>query len=304
VKNDDSTWGERSDDGFPEALAAAQRAEVVVLVLGLSNRIEGEEGAADKSQWHGDRIQIGLPRIQRRLLDAVAAKGKPMILVLLSGSALAIAEEHAMASAVLLAWYPGQAGGEAVGEALFGGFSPAGRLPVTIVKSVEQLPPFVDYAMEGRTYRYMKGTPLYPFGYGLSYASFAYADLKVERRRVEAGGSLNATVVVKNTGNTAADEVVQLYLSDLETSVVVPRWQLSGFRRIRLQPGESLTVAFTVEARQMALIDDGGHRVVEPGRFRLHVGGRQPDDRSAELAGTPVLSVDFEVTGSPTALPY
>lgn len=304
VRNEDASWGEKADDGFAEALSAAERAEAVILVLGLSNRIEGEEGAADRSQWHGDRIQIGLPKIQRRLLDAVAAKGKPMILVLLSGSALAIPEEHETASAVLLAWYPGQAGGEAVGEALFGGFSPAGRLPVTIVRSVEQLPPFVDYAMEGRTYRYMRESPLYPFGYGLSYASFAYSGLKLDGSRLQAGAGLNVTVAVKNTGKVEADEVVQLYLSDLEASVAVPRWQLQGFRRIRLLPGESRTVAFEVTARQMALIDGAGRRVVEPGRFRLHVGGRQPDGRSAELAGTPVLSAEFEVTGSSLPLPY
>jgi len=304
IKNEDNVWGEKADDGFAEALSAAQRADAVVLVLGLNNQIEGEEGSADKSQWHGDRIQIGLPRIQRRLLDAVAAKGKPVVLVLLSGSALAIPEAHETAAAVLLAWYPGQAGGEAVGEALFGGFSPAGRLPVTIVRSVEQLPPFVDYAMEGRTYRYMREAPLYPFGYGLGYSSFDYSGLRLDRGPVEAGADIEAGVTVRNSGGMASDEVVELYLSDLEASVPVPRWQLAGFRRIRLAPGESMTVAFTVTARQMALVDEAGRHVVEPGRFRLHAGGRQPDGRSAELAGTRVLSADFEVTGKPVTLPY
>jgi beta-glucosidase len=304
VKNEDTVWGVRPDDGFGEALAAVERSEVAVLVLGISNRIEGEEGAASQSQWRGDRIRIDLPAIQQRLVSAVAAKGKPMVIVLLTGSPLAIPREHELAKAVLVAWYPGQAGGDGVAEALFGGASPAGRLPVTWVRSAEQLPPFTDYAMKGRTYRFIEQEPLYPFGYGLSYTTFSYGSLKPAARAIATGEPLDLSIEVTNTGASAGDEVVQVYLSDLEASVRVARWKLVGFARVPLEPGETKTVPFSVAARSMAVVDERGRHVVEPGRFRLHVGGRQPDRRSAALAGTPVVTAEFEARGKPVELPW
>jgi beta-glucosidase len=303
VSGGDSAWGERGDDGFAEALAAADRADVTVLVLGISNRIEGEEGGASLAQWGGDRIRIDLPTIQRRLFDAVAGLGRPLVLVLLTGSPLAISGEHERAGAVLLAWYPGQAGGTAVADVLFGSVSPSGRLPVTFVRSVEQLPPFTDYAMTGRTYRFMENEPLYPFGYGLGYSRFAYSGLKVPGA-VASGEKLELSVEIRNTGSMGAAEIAQVYLSDLEASVRVPRWQLAGFARVFLEPGAARTVRFTVSARQMAVVDERGRHVVEPGRFRLHVGGRQPDPRSAALAGTVVLQAEFEARGKPVELPW
>lgn len=304
VRNEDTVWGVRADDGFAEALAAVDRSEVAVLVLGIDNRIEGEEGSASQSQWHGDRIRIDLPVIQQRLVAAVAAKGKPMVIVLLTGSPLAIAREHELAKAVLLAWYPGQSGGEAVAETLFGANNPAGRLPVTWVKSVDQLPPFTDYAMTGRTYRFLEREPLYPFGYGLSYTSFAYGSPKPSAASIRTGEPLELSVEVRNTGKAAGDEVVQVYLSDLEASVRVARWKLVGFARISLAPNEAKVVPFTIAARSMAIVDARGRHVVEPGRFRLHVGGRQPDSRSAALAGTPVVAVEFEAKGKPVELAW
>jgi beta-glucosidase len=304
VRNEDTVWGVRADDGFAEALAAVDRADATVLVLGINNRIEGEEGSATQSQWHGDRIRIDLPRIQQRLVEVVAAKGKPFTIVLLSGCALSIPREHDLAAAVLAAWYPGQAGGTAVADVLFGGVSPSGRLPVTFVRSVEQLPPFTDYEMTGRTYRFMDGEPLYPFGYGLSYASFAYGGLKLAGAPLAAGADLEVSVEVRNTGKVAGDEVVQAYLSDLAASVRVPRWKLAAFARVSLAPGEAKTVALRVTARSLAVVDARGRHVVEPGRFRLHVGGRQPDVRSAALAGIPVLQAEFEVRGGPLELPW
>ena len=304
LRNEDMKWGERADDGFAEALAAVDRADAAVLVLGLNNRIEGEEGGASQSQWQGDRIRIDLPRIQSRLVEAVAARGKPFTIVLLSGSALAIPREHDLAAAVLVAWYPGQAGGSAVADVLFGAASPSGRLPVTFVRSADQLPPYTDYAMTGRTYRFMEGEPLYPFGYGLSYTSFAYGGLKLAGAPLSAGAPLDLHVEVRNTGKVAGDEVVQAYLTDLEASVRVPRWKLVAFSRVSLAPGEAKTVALRVTSRSLAVVNERGRHVVEPGRFRLYVGGRQPDARSAALAGTTVLQAEFEVQGGPVELPW
>ncbi len=304
LKNEDNIWGERADDLFGEALAAAERADAVVMALGLNSRIEGEEGSADLSQWHGDRVRIDLPAIQKRLFEAVAAKGKPIVLVLLAGSPLAVSGEHDAAAAVLMGWYPGEEGGTAIADVLFGDFNPCGRLPVTFVKSSDQLPPFTDYSMEGRTYRFMKDEPLFPFGYGLSYTRFRYAGLKLEKTVLPVGEGLNVSVEVANRGDRDGFETVQLYLADLEASVRVPARQLAGFTRVYLAAGESQRLSFTLSARQMALIDEGGKRILEPGRFRLSVGGRQPDARSRALAGTEVLESDFEVKGTVLELPY
>ena len=302
LKDQDSIWGEKADDGFGEALAAADRADVVVMVLGLNNRLEGEEGSAQQSQWQGDRISIELPSIQRKLYAAVAAKGKPVVLVLLTGGALAISQQQHLARAVLLAWYPGEEGGRAVAEALFGDFSPAGRLPVTWVTSTDQLPPFTDYSMKGRTYRYFEGEPLYPFGYGLSYSSFRYDNLRLGGHVLTAGAELELSVDVTNTGSREAEEVAQLYLSWL-SAADAPQRQLAGFSRLLLRPGETRKVAFVLTDRQMSVVDDEGRRSVRPGRLRVSVGGRQPDHRSQELTGTEVLSAEVEITGSKDLAP-
>ena len=297
-KDQDSIWGEKADDGFGEALAAADRADVVVLVLGLNNRLEGEEGSALQSQWQGDRISIELPSIQRKLFNAVAAKGKPIALVLLTGGALALPHEHELSSAVLLAWYPGEEGGRAVADVLFGDCCPSGRLPVTWVRSTDQLPPFTDYEMTGRTYRYFEGEPLYPFGYGLSYTAFRYANLKLEKPSVQAGDPAVVSVDVINTGAREGEEVVQLYLSWSSAPFPAPLRQLAGFKRVALTPGQTSRVSFVLTGRQMSLVDDEGRRAVLPGRIRLTAGGRQPDRRSEELTGTSVLGAELEVTGS------
>ena len=304
VKNEDTVWGVRADDGFAEALAAAERAEVVVLVLGISNRIEGEEGGATQSQWQGDRIRIDLPVIQQRLVSAIAAKGKPMVIVLLTGSPLAIPREHELAKAVLVAWYPGQAGGDAVAETLFGGANPAGRLPVTWVKSVEQLPPFTDYAMKGRTYRFLEQEPLYPFGYGLSYTTFAYGTPKLSARSVATGDPLDLSVEVRNTGRWPATKSCRSTSATGRHRCVSPDGSSSVSPVSPWRRGEAKTVPFSIAARSMAVVDERGRHVVEPGRFRLHIGGRQPDARSAALAGTPVVTVEFEAKGKPVELAW
>jgi beta-glucosidase len=295
------TPGGRGDEAA-QAVAAAQAADAVVLVLGLSSRLEGEEMPVRIEGFAGgDRTSLDLPKVQQRLLEAVvaAAKGKPVVLVLLSGSALAVNWADANVPAIVEAWYPGQAAGTAVADVLFGNVSPAGRLPVTFYRSVQDLPPFDDYAMKGRTYRYFTGKPLYPFGHGLSYARFSYAKLRVPAKAV-AGAPVEVSAELTNTGKRAADEVVQLYLTRQQASVPVPLRALKGFQRVALAPGEKRLVRFTLDERAFSLVGADGGRVVEPGRFTIALGGRQPGlAGTADAATTMVLTADVELTGAP-----
>ena len=252
-----------------EAVNATRQSDASVLVLGISAGLEGEEmPVAVEGFRGGDRTDISLPKPQEALLKAVVATGKPVVVVLLSGSALAVNWANENAPAILTAWYPGGEGGTAIADVLFGDYNPAGRLPVTFYKSVDQLPPFTDYSMQGRTYRYFKGEPLYPFGYGLSYTQFVYSNL-----RYDVGDSVKVSVDVRNTGERDGDEVVQLYLTDVAASAPVPIRTLVGFDRISLRPKEKRTVTFTITPRQMSLIDNRGRRVIEPGEFMISAGG-------------------------------
>lgn len=291
-------------DRFAEALAVAERSDVVVMCLGLDANIEGEEGDASNEYASGDKPHLNLPGLQQELLEAIYKTGKPIVLVLLSGSALAVtwADEHI--PAIIQGWYPGAQGGRAIASILFGECSPSGRLPVTFYRSTDELPDFRDYSMANRTYRYMQQEALYPFGYGLSYTKFEYSDLRLDKSILNAGESLGVSVTVKNTGSYESDEVVELYLKDVEASVTVPKWQLSGFKRIHLKPGEETRVQFTITTRQMALIDNEGRCILEPGAFEVYIGGSQPDARSQKLTGTKVLRASFTVTGETTELPY
>jgi beta-glucosidase len=274
-----------------EAVKAAREADVSVAVLGISARLEGEEMNVPLEGFRGgDRTEISLPKSQETLLKALVATGKPVIVVLLSGSAVAVNWANDNVPAMLAAWYPGGEGGTAVAEVLFGDYNPAGRLPVTFYKSVDQLPPFTDYSMQGRTYRYFKGQPLYPFGYGLSYTKFGYSDVRLESKSVKAGEPVKLSVDVTNAGDREGDEVVQLYLTDVAASAPVPIRTLVGFDRLSLRPGEKRTVTFTITPRQMSLIDDNGKRVIEPGEFAITVGGGQP-------GLTPVAKASFTVSG-------
>jgi beta-glucosidase len=252
-----------------EAVNATRQSDASVLVLGISAGLEGEEmPVAVEGFRGGDRTDISLPKPQQALLKAVVATGKPVVVVLLSGSALAVNWANENAPAILTAWYPGGEGGAAIADVLFGDYNPAGRLPVTFYKSVDQLPPFTDYSMQGRTYRYFKGEPLYPFGYGLSYTQFVYSNLMSN-----VGDSVRVSVDVRNTGERDGDEVVQLYLTDVAASAPVPIRTLVGFDRISLRPRERRTVTFTITPRQMSLIDNRGKRVIEPGEFMISAGG-------------------------------
>jgi beta-glucosidase len=289
---------------FAEARSMAERADAVVVCLGLDAQIEGEQGDAGNSAAAGDKLNLDLPGLQQRLLEAVVSVGKPTVLVLLSGSALAVgwADEHV--GAILQAWYPGQAAGTALADILFGHHGPAGRLPVTFPRAIADLPDFSDYALRGRTYRYLEKEPLYPFGFGLSYTRFEYSELAVVPASFDADTSVAVTATVTNTGPRTSDEVVQLYVKDLEASVAVPHHALRGFERITLAPGEARTVTFTLTPRDFSLIDDAGRRILEPGAFRIHVGGSQPDARSIALTGQAPLAVDVTLTSPRREIPY
>jgi beta-glucosidase len=280
-----------------EAVSVAARADVVVLCLGLSADIEGEQGDAGNSEAAGDKIDLKLPGLQQRLMEMIVALGKPTVLCVLAGSALDLTWAQDHVPAIVYAWYPGGEGGSALADVLFGDVSPAGRLPITFPRSMDDVPYFGSYAMKGRTYRYAEKTPLYPFGYGLSYTKFAYRDVAVSSARVRAGDGVTVSATVENIGEVESDEVVQLYLKDLEASCTVPLHDLRGFARIRLGPGEAQTITFDLTARDLALVNDAGKRVLEPGRFRATIGGSQPDARSAELTGAPPVAIEFDVVG-------
>jgi beta-glucosidase len=266
----------QAPDFLEQAVAVAREADVVVAVVGLTARLEGEEsGLVIPGFFGGDRVDLDLPRPQEQLLEAVAATGKPLIVILTSGSALAVnwAQEHA--SAIIEAWYPGEEGGTAVADVLSGASNPAGRLPVTFYKSVEQLPPFGSYSMAGRTYRYFTEQPLYPFGFGLSYTTFRYDNAEVDSPQISADGSVSISAHVTNTGKSAGDEVVELYLTQLGVEGA-PNRALAGFQRVRLEPGESKTVKVSLRDRDLSIVDGEGVRRIVPGDVKVWIGSGQP----------------------------
>lgn len=287
------------DDPTKKAVALAAQSDAVIFVGGITPRLEGEEMNVGLEGFHGgDRTDIRLPKVQEELLKALSATGKPVVLVLTSGSALAVNWANENVPAILQTWYAGEEGGTALADVLFGDSNPAGRLPVTFYKSVEQLPPFEDYRMAGRTYRYFAGEPLYPFGYGLSYTRFAYGKLSVPKQ-AKTGANLNVKVRVTNAGKVAGDEVVQLYVKAMQASVPVPLRALQGFKRIHLRPGESQVVSFTLTPRQLSLIDKQFKRVVEPGEFEIAVGGAQP---GTPPSSTQALTAKVTLTGAAFAI--
>ncbi len=277
-------WLAPAEAQLAEAQAVAQGADAVVAFVGLSPDVEGEELKIDVPGFNGgDRTDIALPSTQRALLERVAASGKPLIVVLLSGSAVALNWAQAHADAILLAWYPGEQGGTAVAQTLAGDANPAGRLPVTFYRSTADLPPFVSYAMQGRTYRYFAGTPLYPFGHGLSYSHFSYASPALATATLRAGAAQTVSAEVRNEGPRDGDEVVQVYL-ETPSMPQAPRRSLVGFRRVHLAAGERRRVSFELSPRQLAGVQAAGHRMIEAGHYRVFVGGGQPDDADGVTA--------------------
>ena len=286
-------WDPPHASHLAQALEAAKQADAVVLVLGLSPRLEGEEMKVRIDGFSGgDRVSLDIPKAQEDLAEQIAATGKPVVLVLLNGSAVSInwAREHI--PGIIELWYPGQAGGTALADVLFGDYNPAGRLPVTFYKSASQLPPFDDYDMKGRTYRFFEGDPLYPFGYGLSYTTFRYSHLKVPEH-VQAGSSVTVSVDVQNTGSRAGEEVAQLYVRHTGARAPVPIRALEGFERIALTPGQTRTLTFTLTPRELSVISGDNRRVMEPGTIEIEAGGSSADKNAQTgrltVTGTQVL---------------
>lgn len=276
-------WSLPSEPGVKAALLAAQKADVVIFVGGLTSQLEGEEMPIPLPGFSGgDRTDLSLPLVQRQLLDQLYATGKPVVVVLMNGSAMAVNQADKKAAAIVEAWYPGQRGGQAVARLFAGDFSPAGRLPVTFYRSVNELPAFDNYAMVNRSYRFFNGDVLYPFGYGLSYSQFRYSHMMVSPTQERANQAVTVSVDVTNTGKVDADEVVQLYLSrhDVASS---PIRTLVGFKRIHLAKGQTSTVRMHLDSRALSSVDDKGRRAVIPGLVTLWMGGGQPDIRPGLL---------------------
>src|SRR5687767_6380854 len=273
----------------------AQSADLAIVCAGFSSFLEGEEGESLLSPVNGDRDSISLPESQVDYIKELAIHGVKIVLLLTGGSPIALGEVEDMVGAILFVWYPGMEGGRAVADVLFGDVSPAGKLPVTFPRSLDQLPPFDDYSIQGRTYRYMTEEPLYPFGFGLSYSCFEYSDLRLDKTDIALGDSLSISLTVQNSGGRDAAEDVQFYLSDLQASTVVPFQHLVGFERVTLKSSESRTLKFTLTPEMMSFYNDDGKLTLEPGEFRLEAGGCSPGKRGLELgAPTPVTAV-FEV---------
>lgn len=275
-------------DRLSEVKTHISLADVVVVVTGLDETIEGEDEFGQEIA--GDKNTLYLPKPQRELVRTACEGGKPVIIVNLSGSAIDFAYGNEHADAIIQAWYPGAMGGKAVADLLFGKYSPSGKLPVTFYHEENSLPAFEDYSMDGRTYKFIKEDPLYPFGFGLSYTKFAFSDLMLNIEQLEAGQVLTGKVTVQNVGSMEGDEIVQVYLKDEEASVRVPRHKLCFFKRVSLQPGETVSVDFTIDAEQFMIIKDDGTKEYEPGSFMVSAGGCQPDSYSEKLYGTKTVS--------------
>lgn len=274
----------------------ATNSDATIVVLGISSLLEGEEGESLASATAGDRLDYNLPQNQidylkklRKAADKNPENKKPIIAVITGGSPMNLAEVHEIADAVVLVWYPGEEGGNAVADVLFGKTSPSGKLPITFPKSLDQLPPYENYSMKGRTYRYMNQEPLYPFGFGLSYTTFTYGEAKVSSKKISKKESVTVTVKVTNSGKIKSDEVVQLYVSDLVASVDVPNFQLSNMKRISLVPGETKEVTFELTPRAFEMVKNDGKRTIESGDFKIYIGGSSPVKRSFEL-GSPKMA--------------
>ncbi len=270
---------------------------VTVACYGISPLLEGEEGEAILSPTAGDRLDISLPQSQVKMIKKLSdGNENPIILVLNGGSPIDISEVADLVDAILFIWYPGEEGGNAVGDILFGDINPSGRLPITFPKSLDDLPPYDDYSMAGRTYRYMTKDPMYPFGFGLSYSRFSYEASDVDILNMNAGEEINIEVTISNKGVLAGEEVVQLYVTDLEASVDMPISSLKGFKRVYLESGESKEVSFSVNEKMLQMVNDEGKFILEPGEFKITIGGSSPGSRSLELGAAEPVEIMVSVS--------
>jgi beta-glucosidase len=269
-------WLPVGGDPLVEAVSAARQADVVIAVVGITSKLEGEEMKVDLPGFKGgDRTNLNLPEEESALLGALKASGKPLVVVLVNGSALAVNWANDHANAIVDAWYSGEEGGTAIAETLSGKNNPAGRLPVTFYKGVEQLPDFEDYAMKNRTYRYFTGEPLYGFGHGLSYTTFEYSGMKMSNASLNAGDALDVEVDVKNTGKRDGDEVAEVYIS-FPKLPGAPLRALRGFTRVHLKAGEQKHVKLTLSPRDLSYVNDAGDRFISTGDYLITIGGGQP----------------------------
>lgn len=273
-----------ANDRIAEAVTVAKHSDVVVLCLGLNETLEGEQGDTGNSYAAGDKPDLGLPQCQIDLMEAVLATGKPVIVCLMTGSAMDLNLAQEKAAAVLQLWYPGAGGGKAVADILFGECSPSGKLPVTFYRSLAGLPDFEDYSMKGRTYRYMEEEALYPFGYGLTYGDVVVESASLSSKD-EASGDVTVHMSVKNRGNAATGDVVQIYVKDLESPFAVANHSLCAFERIFLEAGESRELTVRVPGSAFLVVNDEGEFVPGSGRCLLYAGTGQPDGRTAALSG-------------------
>ena len=285
-------WSKYDTKPNAEVVEAAKNADVVIAVLGITSELEGEEMPVDEDGFKGgDRTSLDLPKPEQELLEAVSATGKPVVLVLANGSALSVNWAKQNVNAILESWYAGEEGGAAIAETLSGKNNPAGRLPVTFYTGIDQLPPFGDYSMNNRTYRYFKGTPLYSFGYGLSYTTFSYKSLTLPKHPIKAGDPFVVDVMVTNTGTREGDEVAQVYLS-FPNIAGAPLRALRAFKRVHLKPGEAQKVRFELNERALSMVSESGEPMIAEGQYLISIGGGQPD------TGAPTIAGKFQVKGT------
>lgn len=274
----------------------AKQADAIIVSMGLTGNMEGEEGESIASSSFGDRLDYNLPKHQIEFLRKLRSNNKkPIIVIINSGSPVNMTEIHELADAIIWAWYPGEEGGNAVADIIFGKVSPSGRLPITFPKSLDQLPPYENYSMEGRTYRFMKEDPFYPFGYGLSYTKFKYSNLKISSASIKKNNSVEVEAEIKNDGKIDGDEVVQLYIKRTVDKINTPTYALKGFKRVRISKGETTKVHFTISPEMMIIVNNEGKIELDSGKVQVFIGGSLPDDRSKVLGMSPVLAGSFIV---------
>ena len=282
----------QANDRISEAISVAERSDVVVLCLGLDSTIEGEQGDAGNSYGAGDKEDLNLPGMQQLLLEKVINTNKKVIVILGSGSSLALNGLEEKCAAIIQAWYPGSNGGTAVADLIFGKCSPSGKLPVTFYKNIDNMPEFTDYSMKGRTYRYIEEEALYPFGYGLTYSQVELNNLKVEDMEYDFE-NINVSIDIKNIGDYDIEEVIQCYLKNLESRFAVLNHSLVAFKRISLKKGETKTITLNIRRKEFEVVNDDGERIIDSKKFKLFVGVSQPDRRSVELMGIKPLEKEL-----------